>query len=156
MLEYQLILTERVIAVKRMQKWGPTILRVVLGIIFIDHGWDKVQGLYGYLQGAEWGFVNFVGSIPFLVILPNVLWATLATAAEFLGGILVVLGYRTRLASFGLSMVMLVALLGVHLPKAMGPKVGFMGEIELPLALMAMAVSLLFTGPGRYSIELKK
>jgi putative oxidoreductase len=145
------ILNLRVIGMKR---WGPTFVRVVLGIIFISHGWDKVIDLWGWIAaGQEWGFVNYVAFMP---LFPPVFWAICATLAEFLGGILVFIGYRTRTASFFLAFVMVVALMGVHVPKGLGPEVGFIGEIEFPLALLAMAVSLMLSGPGRYSVELKR
>jgi putative oxidoreductase len=140
-----------VITVKR---WGPTFLRIVLGLIFIAHGWDKVTGLWGWIaQGQEWGFVNYVVFMP---LFPPVFWAVCATLAEFLGGILVFIGYRARMASFFLATVMIVALLGIHVPKGLGPEAGLISEIEFPLALLAMAVSLMLSGPGRYSVKLRR
>ncbi len=140
----------RVITVKR---WGPLFLRVVLGLIFVVHGWEKVTGLWGWMaQGDEW---RFVGTVAFMPLFPPVFWATCATLAEFLGGILVFVGYRTKLASFFLVIVMLVAL-GVHVPQGGPGFIGFVKEIEKPLALLVMAISLMLSGSGRYSIKLKR
>lgn len=113
-----------------------------------------MQGLFHWVvNGESWGFVNYVTFMP---VLPATFWATCAALAEFFGGILVFVGYRTRLASLSLGFVMIVALFGVHVPKGLQPDVGLMGEIEFPLALLAMAVCLILTGPGRFSITLKK
>jgi putative oxidoreductase len=143
-----IMVTERVISVKRLDKWAPTIIRLVLGLIFINHGWGKVQGMVSWLNGSGWGFVGNVSHIGFLVILPPVVWAILATLAEFVGGILVVVGYRVKPAALSLACVMLVAIFGVHLPA---------GEsVEFQVALLAMAISLILSGPGRYSVKLKK
>jgi putative oxidoreductase len=150
-MQVQLILTQRVIAVKR---WGPTFLRLVLGLIFIVHGWEKVTDLWGWMaQGQEWKFVNYVAFMP---LFPPAFWAICATLAEFLGGILVFIGFRTRLAATFLAFVMFVALFGVHVPQGGPGVIGFVKEIEKPLALLAMAVCLILAGPGRYSITLKK
>lgn len=129
-------------------KWGPTLIRLVLGLVFLWHGWGKVQGFIGWIQGYEWGFVGLVASINFLVILSPVIWALMATLAEFVGGILILLGYKTRVAALAITAVMVVAIAGVHLPAG--------DNIEKQLALLTMAVSLILTGPGRYSIKIKR
>jgi putative oxidoreductase len=142
------MVTKRVISVKRLDKWAPTVIRLVLGLIFINHGWMKVQGMVSWLNGGSWELVGKVGSIGFLVILPPVVWAILATVAEFVGGILVTVGYRIKPAALALALVMVVAIFGDHLPA---------GEsVEFQTALLAMAVSLVLSGPGRYSVKLKK
>lgn len=105
------------------------------------------------LHGQEWGFTNFVTFMP---LLPASFWAICATFAEFFGGILVLLGYWTRLGSLAISIVMIVALFGVHFPEGTQPDVSLVSEIEFPLALLAIAISLLMTGPGRYSVKIKK
>jgi putative oxidoreductase len=113
------------------------ILRIVLGIIMIYHGWDKVTDLDGTIQG-------FTGmGIP----LPAVS-AVFATVAEFGGGILMLIGVLTDIAGLLLAIDMLGAIALVH------AKNGFSaaeGGIEFPLALLAMALTVALAGPGRFA-----
>ena len=114
------------------------ILRVVLGIIMVYHGWPKVTNLGGTIQG-------FTGmGIP----LPA-LSAVLATVAEFGGGLLLLLGVLTDIAGLLFALEMLAAIILVH------AKNGFAvseGGVEWPLALMAMALAIALAGPGRFSV----
>lgn len=129
---------------RRQSRWAPFLIRLVLGIIFIKHGWGKVQGMWEWMYyGAEWQFVSHVTFMP---VLPAWMWAIAATAAEFLGGIAALIGWKVQWAGFFLAVVMVTALLGVHLPTMQG--------WEKPLALLVMAISLMLTGPGRWSVEL--
>ena len=115
------------------------ILRVVLGIIMVYHGWPKLTNLGGTIQG-------FTGmGIP----LPA-LSAVLATVAEFGGGLLLLLGVLTDIAGLLFALEMLAAIILVH------AKNGFAvseGGVEWPLALMAMALAIALAGPGRFSVE---
>ena len=114
------------------------ILRVVLGIIMVYHGWTKLTNLGGTIQG-------FTGmGIP----LPA-LSAVLATVAEFGGGLLLLLGVLTDIAGLLFALEMLAAIILVH------AKNGFAvseGGVEWPLALMAMALAIALAGPGRFSV----
>ena len=124
---------------------GLLVLRVVLGVIFTAHGAQKLFGAFGG-PGLE-GTAGFHGQ---LGIKPPYLMAVLAGLAEFVGGILVAVGFLTPIASVALVVVMAVAILTVHL------KNGFFaqsGGYELNLALAAMALTLLFAGAGTLSID---
>lgn len=125
------------------EKWGaaaPLILRVVLGAVFAMHGWQKLTG------GVE-GVSGFLGGLGFPM--PE-LFAILLIAAELGGGILLILGLFTHWASKVLAVVALVALVTVHLGK------GFFvadGGYEFILLILAATVSVLITGPGKYSLD---
>lgn len=121
----------------RLQPLGLLALRLVLGAVMIAHGSSKVFG----------GMHNFTGMVNGLGI-PGWL-AYLSAAAEFGGGILVVIGLLTRFASLCIVIDMLVAILKVHW------KHGFVGEgnYQFPLALAAIAFSLLFFGGGPIAID---
>lgn len=122
----------------RFQPAVPLILRIVLGVIFIAHGFAKVSG------GVEGGFTQAVARIGFPA--PG-LFAWAAALAEFLGGICVLLGLFTRYAAFAIAVVMFVAATQVHLRE------GLIGGYEFPLVLLAVAVSLMLTGGGLASFD---
>lgn len=124
---------------------GLLVLRVVLGVIFAIHGAQKLFGSFGGpgLKGTA-GFHEQLG------IKPPYLMAVLAGLAEFAGGILVAVGFLTPLAAVALIVVMAVATLTVHL------KNGFFsmnGGYEFNLALAGMALTLLLTGAGAFSLD---
>lgn len=87
---------------------GNLILRVVSGAsMIIFHSWGKLIGLFNFLNGKPWKFVEAVQIIG--LPLP-VLFAILATLIEFVGSILVILGLFTRVSAIGLALVMLFAI----------------------------------------------
>jgi len=86
-----------------------TIVRVVMGFVFFAHGAQKMLGWFGGpdFDGTVQTFSQRMG-IPVMV-------AVLAILAEFLGGIGLVFGLLARIASFGIAVNMIVAVLLVHL-----------------------------------------
>jgi putative oxidoreductase len=125
---------------------GPLALRAPVGIIFAAHGAQKLFGWFGG-YGLE-GTGQFFGSIG---LNPGYLMALLAGAAEFFGGLALVVGLLVRPAAAALAFAMLVAVFAVHWSK------GFFaggGGYEYALALFAASLSLLFSGAGRYSVDL--
>lgn len=122
---------------ERLQPLGLLVLRLVLGAVMIAHGYPKV---FGGLQHH----VEFVRGLH----LPGWL-AYLSAFAEFGGGIMLVIGFLTRFAALFVLIDMLVAIVFVHL------KNGFTGQgnYQLPLALAAMALSLIFSGSGPVAID---
>ncbi|MGB8885898.1 MAG: DoxX family protein [Candidatus Korobacteraceae bacterium] len=122
---------------ERLQPLGLLVLRLVLGAIMIAHGSTKVFGG----MHAFTGVVSGLG-IPWWL-------AYFAAAAEFGGGILVILGLLTRFVSLCILIDMLVAIVKVHW------KHGFVGEgnYQFPLALAAIAFSLIFFGGGPIAID---
>jgi len=121
----------------RLQPLGLLVLRLVLGAIMIAHGWQKIAG---HLHGTM-GMLAHLGIPPWM--------AYLVVAAEFGGGILVVLGLLTRLAAFAIVIDMLVAIFKVHLSHGLTGQGGF----EFPLACAAIAFSLIFFGAGPISLD---
>lgn len=114
------------------------ILRVVLGIIMIYHGWPKLTNLGGTIEG-------FAGmGVP----LPAVA-AVFAMLVEVVGGLLLLVGAFTDIAGFLVAIDMLGAIVFVH------AKNGFAvneGGVEWPLALLAMGLAIALAGPGRYAV----
>jgi putative oxidoreductase len=113
------------------------ILRLVTGIAFILHGWGKIQSPFSWMQGS-----NIPGILQFL-----------AALSEFGGGIALILGVLTPLASFGLACTMVVAVY-FHAVLFGDPFVSKGGK-SYELGMIYLVISILFmaTGPGRYSID---
>lgn len=119
---------------------GLTALRVVLGMVFVAHGAQKLF-VYG-LDGVTAGFAGM--GVPLAAIAgPAVAFI------EFLGGLALILGLFTRTAAIGVAAVMLGAMVLVHLPAGFFAPNG----VEFALTLFAGAVALALTGPGAYSLD---
>lgn len=126
--------------------WFTLPIRLGLAAVMIAHGSQKVLGVFG---GP--GFKAFTsGNTPFPFMRPAWLWLGAAALSEFAGGILIGLGFLTRVASFFIACTMLTAVVGVHWPG------GFFASnrgYEYPLALLAMSLSLLISGGGIISAD---
>jgi len=126
------------------------ILRSVLGAVFFAHGAQKMLGWFG-----GYGFAGTMGYFTGQAHIPAV-FAFLAIAAEFFGGLGLMFGFLTRIAAFGISVNMLVAIAAVH-----GPFGFFMnwtgaqkGEgFEYHLLVLAMTGFLMIRGAGAFSLD---
>ena len=125
--------------------WSPLALRLPAGVIFMAHGGQKLFGWFGG-YGLE-GTGQWMGSIG---LSPGYLMALLAGSAEFFGGLALILGLLVRPAAAALAFAMAVALFSVHIGKGL-----FVSNngYEYALALTAVAVSLVFSGAGRASLD---
>jgi len=85
-----------------------TILRLVVGVIFFAHGAQKMLGWFG-----GYGFTGTMGFFTGIMHIPAP-FAFLAIAAELFGGLGLILGLLTRVASFGIFSNMVVAVAMVH------------------------------------------
>ena len=125
--------------------WLTLPLRIALGLIFIGHGAQKIFGVWG---GPGWAKFTAMGAP--MGLRPGWLWMGAASVFELVGGVLVLLGFATRLGALMIAVVMLVAMFGVHW------RGGFFLQnqgIEYTVALLAMALTLLIAGGGRASID---
>jgi putative oxidoreductase len=122
------------------QGWGITVLRVVVGIVFLAHGGQKL---------FVWGIGNVAGSFGQMEIPLPMLAAPVVTLVEFLGGLALLAGLWTRWVAIPLAIDMLGAMLAVHL------KAGFFlpDGYEFVLTLLAANVALTLLGSGEASLE---
>lgn len=129
----------------RVADIAPLVLRVGVGLVFALHGWQKFSS----------GPVNFGATTlePLGVPAPEIV-AWLMTVAEGVGGVLLIVGLLTRLATLPLIAIMVGAIVLVK------TNVGFLTPAgagipgaELDTVLLAGAVTLLFLGPGRISLD---
>jgi putative oxidoreductase len=120
--------------------WGVLPLRLVIGLVFVMHG---AQKLFGFGLAGTAGFLGSLG-IP----LPTVAAAVLI-AVELLGGLALILGAGTRYVAAALAVEMLVALLTVHL------RAGFFvpDGMEFVLTLLAGCLTLVALGAGPWSVD---
>lgn len=88
---------------------APLLLRLYLAPVMIQAGWTK---LGSFDNTADWfGSPDYGLGLPFPAVM-----ASLAIAAELLGGVLILIGLATRWASLPLMITMLVAIFSVHWP----------------------------------------
>jgi putative oxidoreductase len=121
-------------------QWGIALLRVVTGVIFFLHGWQKL-----FEMGHD-GVTGFFTSLN--IPLPAVA-AAIVIAVELLGGLALILGFLTRLVAVPLAIDMLVALVVVHRAKFFVAEGGY----EFVLLLAAASAALFFLGSGAFALD---
>jgi putative oxidoreductase len=112
-------------------------MRLALGAVIVVHGYHKVFG--GLHHHAD-----LVASLG----LPR--WsAYVSSFTEFFGGLLVLIGLFTRIASFAICIDLSVAIAKVHFHNGLTAANGY----ECPLALAALAFALVFFGGGPIAFD---
>lgn len=136
--------------IKTNDSVGLTILRLLLGIVFLAHGSQKMLGLFG---GS--GFSATMRMFENGQHIPPVL-AFLAIAAEFFGGIGLILGLLSRVAAFGIFVNMVVAIKTVHIHNGFfmnwsGKQAG--EGYEYHLLVLGMTAAIMIMGAGAFSLD---
>jgi putative oxidoreductase len=122
--------------------FGLLVLRLVLGGLFVTHGLDK---LFGWFDGlGRIGTQELLSGFGFTE--PRILTWVLAIS-ETAGGALLILGLFTPIGAAAILGVMA----NVIIVKANWAQ--FLGGVELEMMYAGAAFALLFTGPGRVSID---
>jgi putative oxidoreductase len=126
--------------------WFALPIRLALAAVMMAHGAQKVLGSF---NGP--GFKAFItGSTPFGFMRPAWFWLGAAALSELVGGLVIAVGFLTRVGAFFIACTMLTAVIGVHLTS------GFFAAnrgYEYPLSLLAMALALLISGGGQASVD---
>ncbi len=127
-----------------MDDAGLLLLRLYNGGLVAAHGSQKLFGAFGGpgLKGTA-GFMESLG------LQPGRVWGTAAAVSET-SGVLTALGLLHPLGSIGTLAAMTMASVKVHGGK---PIWGHEGGPELPLTYIAAALTLVLTGPGKYSLD---
>lgn len=121
---------------------GLLLLRVVVGVLFVGHGTQKLFGWFGGggIRGSQ-GYFESLGYPPALAIL--------AGTAEASGGTLLTLGWFTPLAAAAITVVMVNVIAVKWSHGVWEVNDGF----EYPLTVVAVMALLAVGGPGAYSID---
>jgi len=127
-----------------------TIVRLVLGVVFFAHGAQKMLGWFG-----GYGFSGTMGFFTSMMHIPAP-FAFLAIAAEFFGGLGLIVGLLTRVAAFGIFCNMVVAIAMVH--HNFGLFMNWTGAqkgegYEYHLLALAITVLLMIRGAGAASVD---
>ena len=125
------------------------LVRLGLGVVMFTHGAQKMLGWFGGNGfSATMGFFTHSGiPAPF---------AFLAIAAEFFGGIGLILGFLSRIGAFGILCNMAVAIARVHAANGFfmnwtGAKKG--EGFEYHILAIAMALAVVIGGAGAFSLD---
>jgi putative oxidoreductase len=118
------------------------LARVVVGVVLIAHGWDKLSG-EGGVSGTASGFASM--GIP----LPEVS-AWFAVGTEIGGGVLLILGLLTQLAALCAVLLTAGAVWFVHWSNGI---LVTEGGWELVGVIGAACLMLIAVGPGRISLD---
>ena len=131
------------------QDYVLSILRVVVGVVFLAHGAQKVLGWFGgHGFGATMSGMQHIGiPAPF---------AFLAIVAEFFGGLGLIVGLLGRVAAFGIFVEMVVAVLKIH--GANGLFMNWAGNqrgegFEFHLLALALLLAVMVRGAGALSVD---
>lgn len=116
---------------------GLLVLRVLIGVAFMVHGFGKIQHPSSWMGPDSWA--------------PGWLQA-LAAGSEFFGGLALALGFITPLAAFLIACTMVTAIVTVHAGHGQ-PWIGKDGSFELPMSYLCVCIMYLLTGPGKFSID---
>jgi putative oxidoreductase len=123
----------------RADWFGPLLMRIFFGGFWVLNGWGKVHDLAGFAQRfAGWGIPD-----------PR-LSAALSAYTELVGGVLLLLGLFTRLATLPLIFNMLVAIATVTVKQMHGLSDFILADEPLYVLILFW---LLVAGPGKASLD---
>ncbi len=121
---------------------GLLVLRLVAGAALMLHGWSKIQNPFGWMGQMGESVPGFLQA--------------LAALSEFGGGLALILGLLTPIATFGIACTMATGILMVHLSAGdpfVNPPGRRGGSYELALVYFAVAVLMMLAGPGVLSLD---
>jgi putative oxidoreductase len=125
---------------------GLLIIRLVVGVLFIGHGAQKLFGKFGgYGLKGTGGWFESIG------MKPGVTMALFAGLAELIGGILFAVGFLTPLAALLIAGTMIMAIVKVHAPNGLWAT---SNGYEYNLTLVAVAIGVALIGPGKYALDI--
>ena len=124
---------------------GLFIIRLIIGVLFIGHG---AQKLFGWFGGH--GLKGTAGWLESMNMKPAGLLAVMAGLSELVGGILFVLGLLTPLAGLLIAGTMVVAIAKVHGANGLWSTAN---GYEYNLTILAVAIGIALAGPGQFALD---
>ncbi len=127
-----------------LEPFALPLLRLVMGLILVPHGCQK---LFGWFGGA--GFEKFTDIFDKMGWHPAAFWVALVALTETLGGLMLAFGFLTRFAAAAIFIFMLNAVWATS-------HKGFFwtqGGLEYSLLIGIVALVFLIRGGGDYSID---
>lgn len=109
------------------------VLRIMTALLFIEHGTQKLFGFPG--DGTIVSYVSLMG---------------LAGILEVVGGICLVIGFKTRIVAFVLGGMMAVAYFMAHAPQTFFP---VLNGGDAAILFCFVFLYLVFSGPGAWSVD---
>jgi len=120
-----------------MHMLGHTLLRVVIGLMFVFAGFAKVtgiEGVVGLLTGIGFPVATF--------------FAWILALSELIFGALIFIGFRTKYTTWPLAFVLFVAWMTVVIPSD-----GISSTNSFfHLTAIAGLITIALTGPGKYAL----
>ena len=119
----------------KLEKYGDNfyfVFRVLTGLLFVQHGLQKLFGLMGGNSASAFSLMWFAGVI------------------ELFGGILIAVGLITRFVALIAGLEMLVAFFKAHVPQGWIP---IMNKGELSLLYFAAFLVIMTKGAGKWSLD---
>lgn len=122
-----------------LHDFAETLLRVIAGLALFTHGLGKI--------GDPFGAAGMVESLGFY---PGVFWSPLLSVTEFVGGILIAIGFLTRPASFAAMFIVLVTVWFHWITLGQG-----YGGAEKSIIWAAVFFFFIIRGGNRHSVDAK-
>jgi len=128
-----------------MMALGLLVIRIVVGLLFVGHGAQKLFGWFG-----GYGIKGTAGWMESIGMKPGVAMAVLGGLMELIGGVLLAAGLFTPVASVLIVLTMLGAIAKVHGKNGIWATAN---GYEYPLVLIAVVIGIALTGAGDYSLD---
>ena len=116
-------------------RWAHALLRIAAGLLFLQHGLQKLFGLFGGIQGNTVPLISMLGA---------------AGVLEFAGGLFLIVGLFTRPVAALLIGEMISAYFIAHAPQGTWP---IQNQGELALLYASIFVFLAANGAGPLSVD---
>ncbi|WP_394233518.1 DoxX family protein [Niallia oryzisoli] len=124
---------------------GLLLIRLVIGLLFIGHGAQKLFGWFGgYGLKGTGGWFESIG------MKPGVKLALLAGLTELIGGILFAAGLLTPLAGIMIAGTMIMAIAKVHGANGLWST---SNGYEYNLTVLTVTIGIALIGPGQYALD---
>ena len=108
-------------------------IRLILGIIFVYHGFNKILDL------ENWNKFIISKNLPEFLGIFSALFETII-------GILLIMGFLTRLSSLGLILFMIIAIYLAHIKEPIH-------KYLYQITIIILGITILINGSGSYSID---